>query len=144
MKRSLLSLAMCLFLLVVKAQSASAPEVKEFEAFWKKLYTAIVKKDYNAVSQHIEFPLVVKKSLTDTSVQTIGRQEFPGFFSGYLNMPANNNEFDSKYSLLRARKALSEDDKTMVDENSATIEDFEFQKVDGEWKLVYVYATENE
>lgn len=143
MKRALLSLATCLFLLVVKAQPASAPEVKEFEVFWKKLYTAIVKKDYNAVCQYIEFPLVVKKSLADTSVQTIGRQEFPGFFSGYLNMPAKD-EFINKYGLLRARKTLSDDDKTMVDEDSATIEDFEFQKVGGEWKLVYVYATANE
>ncbi|RPD40239.1 hypothetical protein [Chitinophaga barathri] len=142
MKKSLLSLAMCLCLLVVKAQPASAPEVKEFEAFWKKLYTAIVKKDYNAVCQYIEFPLVVKKSLADTSVQTIGRQEFPGFFSVYLEMPAKD-DFINKYGMLRARKALSEDDKTMVDEDSATIEDFEFQKVDGQWKLVYVYATDN-
>ncbi|MBO9152716.1 hypothetical protein ACFOTA_10895 [Chitinophaga sp. GCM10012297] len=143
MKSTLLSLAMCLCLLVVKAQPASAPEVKEFEVFWKKLYTAIVKKDYNAVSQYIEFPLVVKKNLADNTVQTIGRQEFPRFFSGYLDMPAKD-EFVNKYGLLRARKALSEDDKTMVDEDSATIEDFEFQKVDGEWKLVYVYATTNE
>jgi len=142
MKSSLLSLAMCLFLLVVKAQPASAPEVKEFEAFWKKLYTAIVEKDYNAICSYTAFPLVVKKDLSDTAVLIIDRQEFPHFFSIYLNMPADE-EFINKYGLLRARKSLSEDDKTMVDENSATIEDFEFQKVEGEWKLVYVYATAN-
>ncbi len=142
MKSCLLSLAMCLFLLVVKAQPASAPNVKEFEAFWQKLYTAIVDKDYEAISRYTAFPLVVKRDLSDTAVLTVDRQEFPRFFSIYLNMPADE-EFINKYGLLRARKSLSDDDKTMVDENSASIEDFEFQKMDGEWKLVYVYATTN-
>jgi hypothetical protein len=138
MKSSLLSLAMCLLLLVGKAQRTSEPELKEFEAFWKKFYTALVKKDYQSVSGFIEFPLVVKKSLTDTAVQTIGKDEFAHFFNDYLELPAKE-EFANKYNLLRARKLLSDDDKSMVSDDAATIEDFEFQKVDGKWKLVYVY-----
>ena len=134
---------MCLLLLGGKAQRASAPEVKEFEVFWKKLYTAIVKKDYQVLSQCTEFPLVVKKSLTDTAVQTIGREEFPAFFNAYLALPVSG-ELVNKYGLLRARKTLNDDDMSLVTEESASVEDFEFQKVDGRWKLVYVYATGEE
>lgn len=138
MKSSLLSLAMCLLLLVGKAQRTSEPELKEFEAFWKKFYTALVKKDMQGVSGFIDFPLVVKKSLRDTAVQTIDKDQFASFFNDYLELPAKE-EFANKYNLLRARKLLSEDDKSMVSDDAATIEDFEFQKVDGKWKLVYVY-----
>ncbi len=141
MKSVALSLFMCLYLLTGHAQRASGPELKEFETFWKKLYTAIVKRDFQLVSQCTEFPLVVKKSLSDTAVQTIRKEEFVRFFSNYLELPANET-FGNKYSLLKARKALSEDDISLVTDDSATIEDFEFQKVNGQWKLVYVYATE--
>lgn len=138
-----MSMAMCLLLLGGKAQRASAPELKEFEIFWKKLYTAIVKKDYQVISQCTEFPLVVKKSLTDTAVQTITREDFASFFDDYLELPVNG-EFVNKYGLLRARKTLNEDDISLVTDDSASIEDFEFQKVGGRWKLVYVYATKEE
>lgn len=140
MKRGLLSLILCLLILGGKAQRPE-PVVKEFETFWKKLYTAIVRKDYQAMMNYIEFPLVVKKSLRDTAVQTITREEFARFFNVYLNMPANDS-FPSKYELLRARKSLSEDDLSLLSDDSATVEDFEFQKIEGQWKLVYVYATE--
>lgn len=140
MKHCLSVLAMCLILLVGKAQQASAPEVKEFEMFWKKVHAAIMKKDYPAVSSYIEFPLVVKKSLSDTAVSTVGAQEFATFFSNYLDMPARDS-FINKYGLLKSRRDLSDDDKSMISEDAATMEDFEFQKTGGEWKLVYVYAT---
>lgn len=143
MKSCLLSMAMCLLLLGGKAQRASAPGVKEFEAFWKKLYPAIVQKDYQVLSQYTEFPLVVKKSLADTVVQSIGREDFPEFFDAYLELPVDG-EFINKFGLLRARKTLNDDDVSLVTEDFATIEDFEFQKIDGEWKLVYVYATGEE
>ncbi len=55
-------------------------------------------------------------------------------------MPARDN-FINKYGLLKSRRDLNDDDKSMISEDSATMEDFEFQKVDGQWKLVYVYAT---
>lgn len=138
-----MSLAMCLLLLGGKAQRASAPVLKEFETFWKKLHTAIVKKDYPAVSQLTEFPLVVKKSLTDTSVQSVSREEFAKFFNAYLQLPVSG-DLVNKYGLLCARKALSEDDMALVTDDSASVEDFEFQKVNGQWKLVYVYATDEE
>lgn len=140
MKHCLFATAMCLILLVGKAQQASAPEVKAFETFWKKVHTAIMKKDYSAVSAFIEFPLVVKKSLSDTAVSTVGARDFATFFSGYLEMPARD-QFINKYGLLKTRRDLNDDDKSMISEDSATMEDFEFQKIDGEWKLVYVYAT---
>ena len=134
---------MCLLLLGGKAQRAYAPAVKEFEVFWKKLHAAIVKKDYQALSQCTEFPLVVKKSLADTAVQTITRDEFSVFFNTYLELPAAG-EFGNNYGRLRAHKTLSDDDFSLVTDDSASIEDFEFQKVDGRWKLVYVYATGHE
>lgn len=143
MKHCLSVLAMCLILLVGKAQQASAPEVKEFELFWKKVHTAIMKKDFRAVSSYIEFPLVVRKSLSDTTVSTVGAQEFASFFNSYLEMPARDS-FINKYGLLKSRRDLNDEDKSMISEESATMEDFEFLKVDGQWKLVYVYATQPE
>ncbi|WP_343700336.1 hypothetical protein [Chitinophaga sp.] len=140
MKSCLLAVFMCFLLLGGKAQRASAPALKEFEAFWKRLHTAIIKKDYQALSQYTEFPLVVKKSLADTTVQTVGREEFPAFFKNYLELPVAG-DFGNKYELLRARKTLNEDDIALVTDDSASVEDFEFQKVNGGWKLVYVYAT---
>jgi len=142
MKSGLLSLILCLILLGGKAQK-SDPASKEFEAFWKQLYTAIVKKDYQAVSQFIEFPLVVKKNLTDASVQTVNQEEFGKFFTIYLNLPGKEI-YNNKYELLRARKSLSEDDLSLLSDDSATIEDFEFQKIEGQWKLVYIYATDGQ
>lgn len=141
MKCGLLSLILCLLLLGGKAQMTDEPALKEFEAFWKKLYTAIMKKDYPAVSQYIEFPLVVKKNLADTSVQIINKEEFNKFFNIYLSLPAAET-FPNKYELLRARKSLTDDDLALLSDDSATIGDFEFQKIDGEWKLVYLYATD--
>lgn len=139
MKSGFLSLTLCLLLLGGKAQRPE-PALKEFEAFWKKLYVAIVKKDYQAVSQYIEFPLVVKKSLADTSVQTVNKEEFGRFFNIYLALPAKET-YNNKYELLRARKSLNDEDLSLLSDDSATIEDFEFQKIDGQWKLVYIYAT---
>lgn len=142
MKSGFLSLILCLLLLGGKAQK-SDPALKEFETFWKKLYTAIVKKDYQAISQFIEFPLVVKKNLTDASVQTVNQEEFGKFFTIYLNLPGKET-YNNKYELLRARKSLSEDDLSLLSDDSATIEDFEFQKIEGQWKLVYIYATDGQ
>ena len=129
MKRGILSLTLCLLLLGGKAQR-SEPVIKEFEAFWKKLYTAIVKKDYQALSQYIEFPLVVKQSLADTSVQTIGKEQFGKFFNSYLALPATET-YPNKYELLRARRSLNDEDLSLLSEDSATIEDFVIQKIDG-------------
>ncbi|MGE7777974.1 hypothetical protein ACQKLP_24875 [Chitinophaga sp. NPDC101104] len=143
MKHCLFAMAMCLILLVGKAQQASAPEVKEFETFWRKVHAAIMKKDFPAVSGYIEFPLVVRKSISDTAVSTVSAKDFATFFNGYLEMPARD-QFINKYGLLKSRRDLNEDDKSMISEDSATMEDFEFQKVDGQWKLVYVYATAGE
>ncbi|WP_157962749.1 hypothetical protein [Chitinophaga deserti] len=143
MKHCLSALIMCLILLVGKAQQASAPEVKEFELYWKKVHAAIMKKDYTAVSRFIEFPLVVRKSISDTAVTTVDAKEFANFFSAYLDMPARDS-FINKYGLLKNRRDLNDDDKSMISEESATMEDFEFQKVDGQWKMVYVYATQPE
>ncbi len=143
MKHCLSALIMCLILLVGKAQQASAPEVKEFELYWRKVHAAIMKKDYPAVSRFIEFPLVVRKSISDTAVTTVDAKEFANFFSGYLDMPARDS-FINKYGLLKNRRDLNDDDKSMISEESATMEDFEFQKVDGQWKMVYVYATQPE
>ncbi|MGX5818326.1 hypothetical protein ACWKWU_09035 [Chitinophaga lutea] len=143
MKSCVLSLTLCLSLLVGRAQIAAAPGIKEFEVFWKKLQTAIVKKDFTAISQHTEFPLVVKKSLSDTSVQSVTRENFADFFSHYLELPAEDHS-GNKYDQLRAKRALTDDDADMVSDDAATIGDFEFLKVEGRWKLVYVYATDGE
>lgn len=140
MKRGLLSLIMCLLLLGGKAQGPD-PALKEFENFWKKLYIAIVEKDFQTISEYIEFPLVVEKNPADTSVRTIRKEEFGKFFTIYLNLPVNET-YHNKYELLRARKTLNENDLSLLSDDSATIEDFEFQKIDGQWKLVYIYATE--
>lgn len=139
MKTTILSLFLCLSLLCGRAQSAD-PAFKTFESFWKKFHTAIMDKDFQRLSTFTAFPLVVKKDIHDTAVQTIRREDFAAFFRQYLDMPAGGDHPD-KYAMLRVHKALTEEDEEMMSEDSATIEDFEFEKVDGAWKLVYIYAT---
>lgn len=136
MKKSILSLCACLLLFVGTAQSTDT-EPRDFAAFWKKLHVAILKKDYSAISQYVEFPLVVEVKKNDGTVQTIKKESFPEFFNAYLSRTSDDL---TRYELLRAKKQLSEEDLTLINDGSATIDDLEFQKIDGQWKLVYIYA----
>ncbi|WP_295126647.1 hypothetical protein [uncultured Chitinophaga sp.] len=136
MKKSILSLFAFLCLLVGNARSGDT-EPKDFESFWKKLHSAIIKKDYTTLSQFVEFPLIVEGNREASGTQTVKKDGFPEFFSGYLS---RTSEDMTRYDLLRAKKELSEEDLTLINDGSATIDDMEFQKIDGRWKLVYIYA----
>ncbi|UYQ93000.1 hypothetical protein MKQ68_23245 [Chitinophaga horti] len=136
MKKSIL--ALCAFLLLFAGFAKSGDTApKDFESFWKKLHTAIIKKDYTTISQFVEFPLVVEIRKNDSNVQTVKADGFREFFNDYLSRPSDDM---TRYEALRAKKQLSEEDLTLINDGSATIDDMEFQKIGGHWKLVYIYA----
>ncbi|RAJ03851.1 hypothetical protein LX64_02728 [Chitinophaga skermanii] len=137
MKKLLLLLGLCLYVFNGFAQSNAANQSKDFDQFWKKWHTAIMKKDYNAVSQFIEFPLVIKRGEGANAIQTVAKNDFATFFKSFLDEPMHDDQ--SRFTVLRGMKDLNEEDKMLVDGDSATINDMEFEKVDGTWKLVYIY-----
>lgn len=136
MKKTFLALCASLLLIATAARSGDSGP-KDFVAFWKKLHNAIIKKDYNSISQFVEFPLVVELKKENGSVETVKPENFRDFFNRYLS---REHEEISRYEELRAKKELSEEDLTLINDGSATIDDMEFQKIGGAWKLVYIYA----
>ncbi|ATL46795.1 hypothetical protein COR50_06170 [Chitinophaga caeni] len=139
MKKCLLVIGFCLFVMNSFSQSAPDTDTKDFEQFWSKWQTAIVKKDFNTVSQYIDFPLVVKKGEGTNSVMTVARKDFTIFFKQFLDQPAPGTPGENRFATLKGKKLLDEEDRMWIEKELATVGDFEFQKVDGKWKLIYIY-----
>lgn len=138
--RGLLKLFICVFI-IVSAPGQASNEGQAFELFWAEFREAALNEDYSSLSKLIRFPLEVKGVDNNTPTEFYPPDKIAEIFPALLEQVVYsyakaNLEGNSVRELIRKKKEAM---KILPHKTNCQIDQFEFQKVNGQWLLTTAY-----
>jgi hypothetical protein len=113
---------------------------QSFELFWVKFRDAALAEDYPSLNKLVKFPLEVKGVDDETPASFYSHGELAEIFPTLLdqivyNYEQENVEENSLRELVRKKEVI----KISPDKTHHRVDQFEFQKVNGQWMLTRAY-----
>lgn len=118
------------------SNKTSKTEDLDFDKFWEDFRNSVlnIEKDTSSIMNFVNFPLETKGDDEYSPIIRYNRNEFISIFKDYLSRPVGPNPKDHEtafYSIKKQKKAKLD--------ASNRIDDMIFKKVDGNWKLTFLY-----
>jgi hypothetical protein len=123
------------------------PEIKShsdtlgnnFQEFWLTFRKAVIENDTLKIAELTRFPFETRGEMDTDPIVKFDRTNFFKVFKVYLGQETYWNENEGFISSLEEIKRLTIIDSSTVHENWTRVGDLEFEKIDGNWKLVFAY-----
>ncbi|HVK99353.1 MAG TPA: hypothetical protein VM553_06040 [Dongiaceae bacterium] len=123
--------------------SCSAAADVDFQSFWTQFRKAALASDYTALEKMSKMPLEVKGVDDSMPSQQLDSAKLKQVFPALLAQKIYRYEGD-ELSELTLRQVLEQTSsvKAQADAKDARVEQFEFAKTDGQWRLIRAYLEE--
>ena len=120
-------------------KSLSDTSENSFQKFWLTFRKAVIDNDTIEIAELTIFPFETRGEMDSDPIVKFDRINFFRVFEAYLGQETYLNENEGSISSLEEIKRRTNIDTTSVHENRARVGDLEFEKIDGNWKLVFAY-----
>ena len=131
----------------LKVTSSSTIEIKSlsdtlgnsFQKFWLTFREAVIENDTLEIAELTRFPFETRGEMDSDPIVKYDRTNFFKVFKAYLGQEIYWNEDEGFISSLEEIKRRTFIDSANVHENWTRVGHLEFEKIDGNWKLVFAY-----
>ena len=127
-----------IFLIHISIISFGQKVDSSFVRYWKIFRESVLDSDFKKLDSLTQFPLIVRGTLDSDPEKYIGINKFKKVFRVYLKQA---NAFYSATDLndIKEKEQLSVKDFRYLWKNQMSVDDLEFEKIKGHWKLTLIY-----
>jgi hypothetical protein len=112
----------------------------EINEFWTVFREAVLSRDYDAIAEFVNFPLETRGDLDGDPIITVGIEKFEDVFSAFLELlNGDRTWYHTNFYDVEQNMYFSH-----YGNESARAGNMEFEKINGEWKLTFIYIDGDE